>query len=236
MRARFTARVQQGEGASRRFFIQRVRVGHGFGPRAKTRQHRHLPRQGMTQRVDGVDAQPVGVGGERPALRRIARARRTRQPPRDVLVRRFIRRFGRHIASVSAAGQRRQHAAAHFCRGLAGEGDGDHFFRLRHAGEQGEVALDQQLGFARTRGRLHDERTRHIECASARSAVGVIRARGAIGALGTLREIGGNVRAHASSSDALRSISSRTRHKALRSQYSQVFGCSLGATSAWPAR
>ena len=87
MRAVFASRFEQAERAPRSFFIQRARVCDCFRTRAKARQHRHLPRQCVTQRVDGVDAQPVGIGGEFPTERTIACARGTSKPPGDLLVR-----------------------------------------------------------------------------------------------------------------------------------------------------
>ena len=123
-----------------------------------------------------------------------------------------MRRGGLRV--VRTSGQRGQHAAAHFCRRLAREGDGDHFFGRFHAGEQGQITLNQQFSFARPCRRLHDERARHVE-----GVLALLLVRCAMRTLCTL-----GTHASSPSAAALRAVNSCTRHKVFRPQYSQVFG------------
>ena len=46
---------------------------------------------------------------------------------------------------------------------LARKRDGNDLFGFVHDGQQAQIALDQKLCFSRSRRRLHDERTFHLE-------------------------------------------------------------------------
>jgi hypothetical protein len=141
--------------------VQFVGVLHALGLRAEARQHGHLARERGAQRVYGLYAQPRRVVGDVPARRRIARQHRRRELQGELLVRALRRNAGaRRIHCL-------QHALAHLAGGLARERDGDDLLRMLHAREQAQIALDQQLGLARARRRLHDEGLRRVERAAA---------------------------------------------------------------------
>ena len=78
---------------------------------------------------------------------------------------------GGHSCARRRPLQRLHHARAHLRRGLLRKSNGDDLFRLIHHREQLQVALYEQLGFAGPGRRLHDERRRGIQRASASGGV-----------------------------------------------------------------
>ena len=145
------------ERGARRLTVELARVLQRLGLRAEGGKHRHLPRERDAQRVESLDAKPGGVLFEPPALSAVALERGARLLPGERQV-----RLGR-THPCSRGCERFQHACPHLGGGLDGEGDRGDLLRLRHAREQNEVPLDQELGFPRARGRLHDEGALRIE-------------------------------------------------------------------------
>ena len=150
-------RVEPGERAARRLGVERVRVVQRLGLRAEAGGERQLAREPVAERIDGLDAQPVGVFGDAPAGGAVTGARGARELPGGALV----RCPGR--GAVLRAGERLQHAHSHLRRRLLREGDGDDLLGRIHAREQCEVTLDQQLGLARARRRLDDKGAGGVE-------------------------------------------------------------------------
>ena len=155
MLSRLATRFQQGQCAACGFLVERLCIGYCFRARTKAREYRHLPCQGVTQRIDGIDTQPVGIRSQLPPQRLVARMRRARQLPRYLLMAALIR--GGRLRFIRTGGKRCQHAHAHLGSGLAGKGYGDHFFGRINTRQQGEITLNQQFRFARSGRRLHDE-------------------------------------------------------------------------------
>ena len=108
--------------------------------------------QRCAQRVDRLHLQAGGMGDQIPFQRRVALQYATRQTPgqRRVRFRRRGVRFGAaqcgHDAFTDLSGR------------LASERHGDNGLRPLDAREQGEVALNQELGLARAGRCLNDER------------------------------------------------------------------------------
>ena len=67
-----------------------------------------------------------------------------------------------------------EHAGVEFCGGFARKGDGEHFVRVRDGvtRKQLEVALHQQAGLSRTRGRFDNPGGGGVECAKPLCLVG----------------------------------------------------------------
>ena len=146
--------------------IEMARVLERLGLRAKTRKHRHLPRERRAQRIDGLDAQAIGAFVELPAQRIVALDGRTGEVPRP----RHVRRIGPRRMARRA--KRIEHALAHLGRRLDRERDRGDLLGTVDAGEEREEALDEELRLARARGRLHDERAIGVERALALLPVG----------------------------------------------------------------
>jgi len=158
--------LDQLDGRARRLEVQLGRILDALRLRAEPGQHGHLARQRGAQRVDGLDAQPRRVRRDTPPGLGVARERGSRELDRRSLVLARGRLCGARVR------ERVQHALAHLAGGLAGEGDGDDLLGMLHAREQPQVALDQELGLAGARWRLHDERARGVERAAARGEIG----------------------------------------------------------------
>ena len=145
--------LQHGQRGAGRFTIQLAGILDRLGLRAKARQHRHLPRQRSTQRIDGLQPQPGNIRFDLPVTFGIALQYRPRQIPGQC----FVPHIGRTGCRACLV-QGLQHPPPHLTRRLAGEGHGDDFLRFIHLRQQHQQSLYQQLGLARTSRGLHDER------------------------------------------------------------------------------
>ena len=154
------------EGCARRLHVERLRVLDALRLRAEAREHRHLARQRRAQRVDGLDAQARRVIADTPSPLDVARERRGRKLERRALMPAF-RRFSR-----ARLGEGLEHALAHLARGLARERDGDDLLGMFDEREQAQIALDQEPGLARARGRLHDEGASRVQRAQSLFGIG----------------------------------------------------------------
>ena len=153
------------DAAARGLAIQVVGLVDDGGGRNAVRQHGQLPREPGVERIERVDTQALRLLEQRHSSSR-SRAMTARASSKAV------RSCGCSLgAVVGRSAQRAQHAAAHFGSRFAREGDGDDLLGLLHGREQREVALDQELGLARARRRLNDERLRWIERSFARGGV-----------------------------------------------------------------
>jgi len=111
----------------------------------------------VAERVDGLDAQTVGILGDAPARGAVPFARSAGEFPGHALV----RFFGR--GAILRPGESLQHPHAHLRRRFLRKGDRDDLLGRIHAREQRKVALDEQLGLARAGRRLDDEGARGVE-------------------------------------------------------------------------
>ena len=164
-RARASSPATARDAAARRLAIQIVGLVDDVGRGHAVGEHGQLPREPGIERVERVDAQPLRLREQLPIVRAVARD----DGAREVERRSFVRLRARLV--VGGGAQRAQHAAAHLGGGLARERDGDDLLGLLHRREQREIALDQELGLARARRRLDDERLRRVERRLARRRV-----------------------------------------------------------------
>ena len=134
--------------------------------RRTARQNRQLLRQPCVERVERVDPHAPGRRKQRPAASAVAFQRGACK-----LVGQRAMRFRRGI-SGSGFAQRPDDARAHFRGGLSGERDRDDLLGLFDRGKQGQVALNEKFRLARSRRRLHDERTTGVERAAPCQVVG----------------------------------------------------------------
>ena len=165
-RRTLVAPVEAREQVARGLHVQRRGVLDALGLCAEARQHRHLARERGAQRIDGLHPQALRRLLELPAQRVVARECGGRELPGE----RVVRHLGAWV--VARGVQRLEHAPAHLGGGLDGEGDGADLLRPLDRREQRQHALDQQLGLAGARGRLHDERAARVERARALREVG----------------------------------------------------------------
>ena len=150
------------EQGARGFPVERAGVVDAFRLRTEARQQRHLPGDRRVQRIDRLHAQARRMSQNIPVTLGVPLECGTGETA-GVLV--------TVVVGVRRIGKRIENAFAHFGSGLAGEGDGNDFFRFLDPRQQCEIALDKQSRLARTGRCAHDERLRNIECAL---ALGVI--------------------------------------------------------------
>src|SRR5690606_25050208 len=137
--------------------VERTRIVGRLERRARACEHRQAARQRGVQRVDRLDAQTRWMLDQTPSVARIRIAYRLRELPGLALVRRCRRRTAGCLHGL-------QNAASLLRRRLTRERQGQDLFGRVDGREQTQVALREELGLPRARGRLHDERSRRIEC------------------------------------------------------------------------
>ena len=137
-------------------FVERSRILGWFENASGRRQNRQTAREQRVECVNRLNAQARGMLRETPTAARVRLANGAGKFPGRALVRRIGRRSGGALDCS-------QNAAAHLCSGLARKRDRQNLFGKLDARQQRQKALRQQLGFARTRRRLHDERALGIE-------------------------------------------------------------------------
>ena len=137
--------------------VQRRRALFDARRRAHAGGDRCLAGNRAAKRVDREDRQLRRMREQRPIDRAIASEHRRRQFPGLRLV-----RIGNRFRLLRVA-QGGDDALAHLACGLARERHRHHSFRALDGGQQRKVALDQQLGLARSGRCLHQERLPRIQ-------------------------------------------------------------------------
>ena len=222
VRDRVGARVvalEHRERAHGRLVEQVARVVHEAGLPPEAREHGHLARERGVEGVDGLDAQARRVLQEAPAALRVARERIARQRVRAQVV-----AGGLRGGLARRRLQRLEDAPLHLAGRLAREGDGEDLLGPAHAGQQPQVALDEEPRLARAGRRLDDERAARVERLLAHAGVGD----------GTGAHSSSSSSAPASSASA-RPTRPSTRHRVARSHQVHEAKRFLGSTRACPA-
>jgi hypothetical protein len=130
------------------------------------------------------------MGDEVPLTRCIASQRGERELARPQRMR------GRHRYACRSGAQRVGDALAHLAGCLARERHRHDLLRPFDGGEQREIALDQELGLARSCRRLHEKRARDVQRLLPRVPVlfveGRVRGRGLRGHSGVAPSVSGS--------------------------------------------
>ena len=144
-------------------YCGQVGVRHdSYAGGAFRRAQRLRARHGAVERVECLDAHPPRAADQVPAtlFRASQRSRRQLVGQLPVRLRRLLTR--------TRPTQRIEHAKLHLACRFARERDGENLLRIVDHSEQPEIALDEQLGLARARRRLDDERARYVKRVAAR--------------------------------------------------------------------
>ena len=159
---------QQAQRLLGRLPVERIAIFADFGARGEPRQNGHLPDDRLAKGIKGADLQATGIVENSPSTLTVALNGGGSQL------------FGQLRVAISAVAagcglkEGVKDAVAHLVGRLAGKGDGKNRFRLGdlRVGQQVEKALDKELGFTGTGGRLNDERTAAVDDRFAHGGVG----------------------------------------------------------------